>query len=269
MVTLSEDKRLDQASRYKYITIFNKTANEICKFQKLFFLARIGRYLTACSNDTKRCAKLYKANLKVAQAFHPLLGCLEVVLRNGINDQLTSYFADPNWIINEKTGFMVDPHLTHTNKKTGKVETNRFILNSVKGAERKLIKRGIGITSGRIISEQTFGFWTDLFENHHYKILKGRPIKLFKNLPSGYGRTEILNELSKVRQFRNRINHNEPICFVGVAIDFSDTIVVYNSILNLLTWINPELILWIKDIDKINTTISVLILVEDIQLVMI
>ena len=225
-------------------------------FRNYFSSPRIGRYLTACSNDTKRCEKLYKANLKVAQAFHPLLGSLEVVLRNGINDQLTSCFSDPNWIINQKTGFMVSPTLTYTNKKTRQVETNRFILNSVKGAERKLRKRGIGITSGRIISEQTFGFWTDLFENHHYKILKGRPIKLFKNLPSGYGRTEILNELSKVRQFRNRINHNEPICFVGGTIDFSNTIAVYNSALNLLKWINPELIPWIKDIDKINATIT-------------
>lgn len=88
------------------------------------------------------------------------------------------------------------------------------------------------------------------------KILKGRPIKLFKNLPSGYGRTEILNELSKVRQFRNRINHNEAICFVGVAIDFSNTIAVYHSILNLLQWINPELIAWIKDIDKVDAAIK-------------
>jgi hypothetical protein len=89
----------------------------------------------------------------------------------------------------------------------------------------------------------------------YYKILKGRPIKLFKNLPSGYGRTEILNELSKVRQFRNRINHNEPICFVGLGIDFSKTFAVYQSILNLLNWINPELIPWIKDINKINLII--------------
>ncbi|MDI9867894.1 Abi family protein [Flectobacillus roseus] len=225
-------------------------------FTTYFSSPRTGRYLIACANDTKRCIKLYKANLKVAQAFHPLLGCLEVVLRNGVNDQLTTHFADPNWIINQKNGFMVDPLLTHTNKKTGKITTNRFILNSVKSAEDKLRKRGIAITSGRIISEQTFGFWTDLFENHHYKILKGRPIKLFKHLPSGYGRTQVLNELTKVRQFRNRINHNEPICFVGVSIDFSITIGVYNSILNLLKWIDPELINWIKDIDKINATVT-------------
>lgn len=150
---------------------------------------------------------------------------------------------------------MVDPILTYTNKKSGQVETNRFLLNSVKGAERKLRKKGVGITSGKIISEQTFGFWTDLFENHHYKILRERPIKMFKNLPVGYGRTEILNELTKVRKFRNRINHNEPICFVGIVIDFSNTLTVYDSILNLLQWINPELIKWIKNIDKVKTTI--------------
>lgn len=236
--------------------ILTKTPMRFANFRNYFSSPRIGRYLTACSNDTKRCVKLYKSNLKVAQAFHPLLGSLEVVLRNGINDQLTSYFADPDWIINQKTGFMIDPILTHTNKITGNVETNRFILNSVKGAERKLRKRGVGITSGKIISEQTFGFWTDLFENHHYKILRGRPIKLFKNLPPGHGRTQVLNELSKVRQFRNRINHNEPICFIGPAIDFSDTLAVYNSILNLLRWINPELISWVKDIDKVNATIT-------------
>lgn len=127
-------------------------------FRSYFSSPRIGRYLTACANDTKRCVKLYNANLQVTQAFHPLLGSLEVIIRNGINDQLTSYFADPDWIINQKAGFMVDPILTYTNKKTGKVETNKFFLNAVKGAERKLIKKGIGITSGRIISEQTFGF---------------------------------------------------------------------------------------------------------------
>ena len=225
-------------------------------FTIYFSLQRIGRYQTACSNDKKRVAKLYKLNLKLAQTFHPLLGTLEVVLRNGINDQLAKYFVDPDWIINQKTGFMISPNLSYINKKSGQNKTNRFILSSVKEAEKRLNKRGVTITSGRIISEQTFGFWTDLFENHHYKILKGRPIKLFKNLPAGYGRSEVLNELTKVRQFRNRINHNEPICFVGTTIDTSNTQAVYNSIINLLNWINPELIRWIKDIDKVNSIIS-------------
>lgn len=256
LVTLPKGKRLYQASRCEYRAYFwQKTLMRFANFRSYFSSPRIGRYLTACSNDTKKCVSLYKSNLKVAQAFHPLLGTLEVIIRNGVNDQLTSLFSDPNWIINQKAGFMIDPLLTYTNKKTGKVETNRFLFNSVRNAEQKLIRKGIGVTSGKIISEQTFGFWTDLFENHHYKILKGRPIKMFKNLPSGYGRTEVSSELTKVRQFRNRINHNEPICFIGAAIDFSNTLAVYTSISNLLSWINPELNTWIKGFDKVTQTI--------------
>lgn len=224
-------------------------------FRNYFSSPRIGRYLTACLNDNKRSIKLYESNLKIAQAFHPLLGCLEVILRNGINDQLTSYFTDLDWIINQKGGFMIDPLLTFKNKRNGNIETNRFLLNCVKTAEKKIIKRGLGVTSGRIISEQTFGFWTDLFEIHHYRILKGRPIKMFKNLPSGYGRSEVLQELSKVRRFRNRINHNEPICFVNNSIDFSQTIEVYKSICNLLEWINPEILKWTKRLDRVNAVI--------------
>ena len=226
------------------------------QFRQHFSSPRIDRYLTACSNNTQRCIMLYKSNLKVAQAFHPMLGNLEVVLRNGINDQLVAFFTDPDWIINQKTGFMVHPILTYTNKRTGHVEKNRFLFNSVKSAEDKLKKKGVGITSGRVISEQTLGFWTDLFENHHYKILQGRPIKIFRNLPSGFGRSQVLNELTTIRKFRNRINHNEPICFVGGNIDFAYAIGVYNSVLNILNWINPELLLILRDLDKIAPTIA-------------
>lgn len=125
---------------------------------------------------------------------------------------------------------MVHPTLTFRNKRTGKTETNDFLLKAVRGEERKLGNKGITITSGRIIAEQAFGFWTELFENHHYKILKGRPIKAFSNLPSGISHTRVLAELTKVRRFRNRINHNEPVCFVNSAIDLTVTQAVYISI---------------------------------------
>lgn len=39
---------------------------------------RLERYLIAAKNNKQEALKLYKSNLKVAQAFHPLLGLLEV-----------------------------------------------------------------------------------------------------------------------------------------------------------------------------------------------
>jgi hypothetical protein len=71
-------------------------------FKRFFSEARVNRYLIATSNSNSKAVKLYKANLKVSQAFHPLLGVFEVVLRNRLNDILTSHFMDSNWIINQK-----------------------------------------------------------------------------------------------------------------------------------------------------------------------
>lgn len=225
-------------------------------FRQYFSASRVNRYLIATGNSTGRAVKLYKANLKVSQTFHPLLGILEVVLRNRLNDILTSHFTDPDWIINQKTGFMSDPSLRFIYKRTGQSKTNDFLKREVTKAERRLQKTRTPITSGKIIAEQTFGFWTDFFEVYHYRLLRGKPIQIFQTLPSGYGRKEVNEELDRVRRFRNRINHNEPICFSGNAVDFTEALEVYNSVIRILTWIEPELVKLLSDLNKVQKTID-------------
>lgn len=66
---------------------------------------RFHRYLLATGNSNARAKRLYEANIRLAQAFHAVLGQFEVVLRNSLNMALTSQFADPDWIINQKNGF--------------------------------------------------------------------------------------------------------------------------------------------------------------------
>lgn len=226
-------------------------------FERYFSEARINRYSYAVGHSKRKAIRLYKANLKVAQAFHPLLGLLEVVLRNRLNEVLTTHFGDPDWIINQKTGFMSDSSLIFTHKRTGRITTNDFLKREISKAEKRLRKTGLGISSGKVLAEQTLGFWTDLFEVHHYRILKGTPIRIFNYLPPGYGRKEIIEDLTRIRRFRNRINHNEPICFKGNKIDFSESTQVYKSILNILTWIDPAFIKFISDIDEVKKTIKI------------
>jgi hypothetical protein len=225
-------------------------------FKHYFSSARVNRYLIATGNSTEKTVKLYKANLKISQAFHPLLGILEVVLRNRLNDVLALYFTDPDWIINQKSGFMSDSSLRYTYKRTGVVKTNDFLKREILKAEKRLNKTQTPITSGKIIAEQTLGFWTDLFEVHNYRLLKGKPIQIFQTLPSGFGRKEVNDQLDKVRRFRNRINHNEPICFNGELIDFNETVEVHHSIINLLTWIDPEIIKLLSDLDKVQKIVE-------------
>jgi Abi-like protein len=229
------------------------------KFQKIrLYLSsqRIDRYLIAAGNKKTRAVKLYKANIKIAQAFHPLLGILEVALRNRINTILSAHFTDPDWITNQKSGFMIDPSLTHIDRRTGRRVTNDFLKSSIEKTERRFKRLGIPVTSGKIIADQTLGFWTDLFEVHHYRLLLGRPIQIFNHLPSGHGRSEVCDRLNKIRQFRNRINHNEPICFNGNVIDLTYVEGVYDSIIDILAWIDSDLINWIKNVNSVASKIA-------------
>jgi hypothetical protein len=219
------------------------------KFEKVRLyvsVPRTDRYLVATGSKI-RAVKLYKANLKISQAFLPVLAVLEVVLRNKVNTVMSAFYADPDWIISQKTGFMADPSLACS---------NYFIRKEVEKAERRMRIAGAAITSGKILSEQMFGFWTALFEKYHYKLLAGRPIQIFKSLPAGYGRSEVSKTLNRIRLFRNRLYHNEPVCFSGSTVSFQQATEIHQLIKDVLTWMDPELLDWIKDVDTITNKIK-------------
>lgn len=230
-------------------------ANIVYKDFLLYFSgARVHRYYLATGRRKNKAKELYKANLEVAKAFHPLLGVLEVVMRNRINEILTHYFGDPDWIQNQRAGFMNDPSLVYYSN--GRRIVNEFLKKEVNKAIRKLQQKRSTVTSNKIVAEQTFGFWTEMFEAHIYRLVGGRPIHIFGNLPPHKQRSDIRDELLKIRMFRNRINHNEPVCFVGDSIDFSETRAVYNAIIHILNWIDPKLLGYIASIDEVHARIT-------------
>lgn len=98
--------------------------------------SRYNRYLVATGNDIERAKKLYHANIRLAQAFHPLLSQFEVVLRNSLNIILSSHFRDPDWIINQKTGFMrhasLNPKLYLKNSTKYRIQTPQKINSDYK-----------------------------------------------------------------------------------------------------------------------------------------
>lgn len=208
---------------------------------------RYNRYLMATGNDINRGKRLYNANIRLAQAFHPAITQFEVILRNSLNLQLGSYFVDNDWIINQKNRFMRDPSLR---------SSRYFIRNSVLRSENKLRRRGVPITSGKIVSDQTFGFWVSLFLSHHYRLIGGQPIQIFQHKPSVENRASLYDKLDEIREFRNRVNHCEPICFVGPNIDCTNALQVRTTLLNLIRWVEPELIPFFDKIDNIQNKVN-------------
>jgi hypothetical protein len=203
--------------------------------------------LVAAGNSKTKAQQLYRINLRVSQAFYPILNLFEIFLRNSINYQITLYFNNPNWIISEKQGFMNDNSL-----KTSKF----FLKNAIEKAERTIRRKGGVISSGKVIAEQSFGFWTSLFETHHYRLIGGVVIHCFPNKPNNVNRSIISQKLNRIREFRNRVYHNEPICFDGQNIDFRGAEYIRDEIFEMLTWIDPDLSAYVEYFDGVQSKIS-------------
>jgi len=208
---------------------------------------RLNRFLVATGNSKSKAQKLYRINLRVAQSFYPVLNLFEIFFRNIVNYQVSSYFANPNWIITEKNGFMNDPSLS----------LSRFFLkNSIIKAERTIRRKGGAITPGKVVAEQTLGYWTSLFDTHHYRLIGGVVIHCFPLKPAHINRNLLNQKLNKVREFRNRIYHNEPICFNGNTVDFTEAIDIKYEIYELLEWIDVDLTHYVDYFNGIDTKIN-------------
>ena len=89
----------------------NKSNLEYNKLEYFLSKPRLDRFLVACGNSKSKAQKLYRINLRVAQAFYPVLNLFEIFLRNATNETIAVYFSDADWIINQKSGFMSDRSL--------------------------------------------------------------------------------------------------------------------------------------------------------------
>lgn len=212
------------------------------KFARLYSYSRISRYLKASKGNKKKAQQMYYANARLAKAFQPLISFFEVILRNQLHYAIAKHFGDVQWLLNQKDGFMSDPSLTHVVKKTGKTKTNDFLKKEVEKSEKTLMGKGRNVTAGRVIAELNLGFWNNLYETHHYALLHGVPCTIFRGLPTGYGRKEINAIIQNIRIMRNRVSHNEPLCFDNRKFDMTYVKQMYVLINDFFTWINPNII---------------------------
>ncbi len=226
------------------------------KLERYLSQPRMARFLRATQEDTALAYQLYLDNLRLAQALHPLMGILEVALRNAINEQLTVHFNDPDWIIHQKRGFMADRRLRRYDPKQKRAVQNTYLRDLVVQAEQSIRRIQQSVTSGKVIAELPLGFWNSLFDKTEYKVLQGQPIQSFTQLPPKTGRAVVATALHEIRALRNRMNHNEPLCFSGSQYDCQPTYDVYQRMSDILTWLDQDLVDWVAAIDEVEQQIK-------------
>lgn len=164
-------------------------------YEKALSVPRIGKYLTTCKGDKNKALILYRYNIKLCQKFYGLLGVLEVVLRNAIDAHFKTQLRDDNWIENQALrGFLTDSQ------------------DAIFKERDKLRQRG-KYTHDKLVSSLSLGCWTFMFSRKCYKNSGKTLLKIFPFKTRGMNQSDIYEELDKIREFRNRIAHHEPLCF--------------------------------------------------------
>ena len=164
-------------------------------YERALSVPRIKKYLLACNGDKNKALILYRYNIKLCQKFYGVLGVLEVVLRNAINEHFIAQLGDTNWLISQaQNGFLVNYHDTVVK------ERDRLIYN------RKY-------THDRLIASLSLGVWTSMFSRNCYKKSGKTLLQIFPNKTHGLNQRDIYADLDRIRVFRNRIAHHEPLCF--------------------------------------------------------
>ena len=163
-------------------------------YEKALSVPRIGKYKIACNGDKNNALQLYRYNIKLCQKFYGVLGVLEVVLRNAINEHFKVLLQDNDWLVTQsQSGFLIDYQDTIL-KEINKLINNKY-------------------THDKLVASLSLGVWTFLFSRNCYKNSGKTLLQIFPNRAHGLNQRDIYADLDKIRTFRNRIAHHEPLCF--------------------------------------------------------
>lgn len=200
------------------------------KFQDLESLlseSRLGTYYKLFPSNKAKAIEYYLLNTQISESFYPLLSTLEIVLRNSIHTSFSIHFKSDDWFSK-----LTQPEL----------------IDQINVAKRKVLKSCSHITSDNIIAELTLGFWTSLFYKQYAKDFWKALMHIFPLINSlDKHRDKIAYKLDQTRRFRNRIFHYEPICN-----DLNALVQNHTNILEILNWINTDIVAWTKQVDRFN-----------------
>lgn len=193
---------------------------------------RLQAYRLPDDRDERDGLARYVWNLALAGALLPSMHALEIAFRNEINRAATKLVANRSWRYDRVASWldarpsMLLPH------EAEKVERAKAQL----GADPR------SQTVGHLIAKLDFGFWVALCREPYGDSraagprLWPRALDLaFRHRPGTVTtRSQIFHQFDRIRKFRNRVAHHEPIWDRGYVAEHA-------HVLESLAWMSPKL----------------------------
>lgn len=209
-------------------------SEELKKFIPTYSLDRIEAFIYSSDDTIDDIIERYQDNIKISQALYPELATLEVILRNSINAALCKHISE-TWLEDEIANNTL-------------LEENDYnlLISAYNTTKKECLSSKKELTSGRVIANLNFGFWTNLcMKKYNSKIWN--KIYFFKGIFVNYpSKTQAIGVISQklyaIRKLRNRVFHYEQIFRYP-----KKTLKLYNEILELLSYLPKDNLNVIQD----------------------
>ncbi len=198
-------------------------------FEKVFSTERMARYFDKYPANPSRAILHYKCNLELSESMYVSLSVLEVALRNALSRELRKMTGRDDW-------YAVFP------STPGLRPLNKYITT----ATRQISSRHETVTPSKIVAEMTLGFWVSLLNSEYERVLWKALRRAFPYMPKKLRqRRNVSAPLNRFRSFRNRVFHNEAICW-----NIAKVRDLHEEIIQMLGWINKDIPGWIAESDR-------------------
>jgi hypothetical protein len=233
---------------------------------------RLDGFRDRAGDTDKDLVGRYLLNAAVAEALHPLLHALEVLLRNRLNeaaaarypidpDRLDQYRDYPSWL-DATGGPIIASHVLHVEEAKARVlkELRRRYGPRIASARRMR-------TSGRLVAALPFSFWVYLFDPE-YSGSRNSSGSLWPGLlPHVFPQAqrvpfnEIRSRLRRLLVVRNRVMHYERIYpyLDGKGLSW-DPEIIRAEILELLSWMSPRAGRLVQEFDRVPEVMNPVVL---------
>lgn len=204
-------------------------------YQKVFSTERMTKYFNRYPENDELAILHYHCNIELSESFYPTISMLEVALRNSLNRELTEHFGTEDWYLRIESEVGL-----------------RNLKNEINTAKRHIVNRGETITASKVVAELTLGFWVRLLNAEYERVLWKSLRKAFPYLEKAKRQRHVVSApINKIRNFRNRIFHHEPICW-----NFEELEKTHDNILLVMGWLNKELPKIAESIDRAESVIE-------------
>lgn len=203
--------------------------NIIRLFLRKFFPTNGWSGISVFIPTMKRAILHYQCNIQLAEAFYVSLSVFEVTLRNALSRELETMTNRADW-------YAVFP------TTPGLVKLNRYITQ----ANKQIVGRHERLTPPKVIAELTLGFWVSLLNSEYERLLWKDLRRAFPFMPKcDRKRKNVSAPLNTFRTFRNRVFHNESICWNMHRVED-----IHNELVMVLGWMNKDIPGWLQQIDR-------------------